>query len=77
MTPIGALYGDTIAGMGSGDKAGLGFVVVIFSTQLKIPALYAAAFTACVIGFVFVGFVSWLHWQLLHNWHSSYSLKDD
>lgn len=77
LTPIGALYGDTIAGMGSGAEAGLGFVVVIFSTQLKIPALYAAAFTACIIGFVFVGIVSWLHWRLLHNWHSSYSLTDD
>lgn len=73
LTPIGALYGDTIAGMGSGSDAGLGFVVVIFSTQLKIPALYAAAITACVIGFVFVGFVSWLHWLALHKWHSYYT----
>lgn len=76
LTPIGALYGDTIAGMGSGSDAGLGFVVVIFSTQLKISALYAAAFTACTIGFVFVGFVSLLHWYLLRNWHSSYSQQD-
>lgn len=77
LTPIGALYGDTIAGMGTGSEAGLGFVVVIFSSQLKIPALYAAAFTACIIGFVFVGFVSWLSWLLLHKWHDSYSTEDD
>lgn len=77
LTPIGALYGDTIAGMGSGSEAGLGFVVVIFSTQLKIPALYAAAFTACIIGFTFVGFVSWLHWKLLHKWHSFYTFQDE
>lgn len=39
LTPIGALYGDTVAGMGSGSDAGLGFVVVIFSSQLINPAI--------------------------------------
>lgn len=72
LTPIGALYGDTVAGMGSGGKAGLGFVVVIFSSQLKIPALFAAAFLACLIGFLFVGLVNWLSWRQLHRWHDSY-----
>lgn len=72
LTPIGALYGDTVAGMGSGAEAGLGFVVVIFSSQLKVPALFAAAFTACAIGFLFVGLVNWLSWFLLHKWHDSY-----
>jgi len=75
LTPIGALYGDTIAGMGSSADAGLGFVVVIFSSQLKIPALYAAAFTACLIGFLFVGIVSWFNWLLLRKWHDSYINK--
>ncbi|MEM1112533.1 MAG: ABC transporter permease subunit [Pseudomonadota bacterium] len=72
LTPIGALYGDTVAGMGSGADAGLGFVVVIFSSQLKVPALYAAAFTACAIGFLFVGLVNLLSWWALHKWHESY-----
>ena len=72
LTPIGALYGDTVAGMGSGSQAGLGFVVVIFSSQLKVPALYAAAFTACAIGFLFVGLVNLLSWWALHRWHESY-----
>ena len=72
LTPIGALYGDTVAGMGSGAEAGLGFVVVILSTQLKVPALYAAAFTACAIGFVFVGIVNILSWWALHKWHDAY-----
>lgn len=75
LTPIGALYGDTVAGMGSGADAGLGFVVVIFSSQLKIPALFAAAFTACAIGFLFVGLVNWFSWWALHRWHDSYSQK--
>lgn len=73
LTPIGALYGDTVAGMGSGADAGLGFVVVVFSSQLKIPALYAAAFTACAIGFIFVGLVNLLHWFVLRKWHDSYA----
>ncbi|MEM0954753.1 MAG: ABC transporter permease [Pseudomonadota bacterium] len=72
LTPIGALYGDTVAGMGSGSQAGLGFVVVIFSSQLKVPALFAAAFTACAIGFLFVGLVNLLSWWALHRWHDSY-----
>ncbi len=72
LTPIGALYGDTVAGMGSGGQAGLGFVVVIFSSQLKVPALFAAALLACLIGFLFVGLVNWLSWRLLRRWHDSY-----
>ncbi len=72
LTPIGALYGDTVAGMGSGADAGLGFVVVIFSSQLKVPALFAAAFTACAIGFLFVGLVNLLSWWALHRWHDAY-----
>lgn len=72
LTPIGALYGDTVAGMGSDGQAGLGFVVVIFSAQLKVPALFAAAFTACLIGFLFVGLVNWLSWLLLRRWHDAY-----
>tara|TARA_R110002073_G_scaffold19935_2_gene72169 strand:- start:408 stop:1211 length:804 start_codon:yes stop_codon:yes gene_type:complete len=72
LTPIGALYGDTVAGMGSGSQAGLGFVVVIFSAQLKVPALFAAAFTACFIGFLFVGLVNLLSRMALSRWHESY-----
>lgn len=72
LTPIGALYGDTVAGMGSGAEAGLGFVVLIFSAQFKVPALFASAFAACVIGFLFVGFVNVFAWWVLHKWHDAY-----
>ncbi len=76
LTPIGALYGDTVAGMGSSDQAGLGFVVMIFSAQFKVPALFASAFVACVIGFLFVGMVNLLAWKTLHKWHDSYVFSD-
>ncbi|MGA0840130.1 MAG: ABC transporter permease [Pseudomonadales bacterium] len=72
LTPIGALYGDTIAGMGSRDEAGLGFLVIIFNSQFKIPALFAAALAACVIGFLFVGVVNLIAWLTLRRWHESY-----
>ena len=76
LTPIGALYGDTVAGMGSGGEAGLGFVVMVFSAQFKVPALFASAFVACVIGFLFVSIVNILAWLTLHKWHESYVLTD-
>ena len=72
LTPIGALYGDTVAGMGASDEAGLGFLVIIFNSQLKIPALFAAALASCLIGFLFVGFVNVLSWLALRRWHESY-----
>jgi NitT/TauT family transport system permease protein len=76
LTPIGALYGDTVAGMGSGNEAGLGFVVMIFSAQFKIPALFASAFVACAIGFLFVGLVNVIAWYTLHRWHESYLMDE-
>jgi len=76
LTPIGALYGDTVAGMGAADEAGLGFVVMIFSAQFKIPALFASAFVACLIGFLFVGMVNLFAWRMLHKWHDSYEFVD-
>jgi NitT/TauT family transport system permease protein len=76
LTPIGALYGDTVAGMGSSGQAGLGFVVVIFSAQFKIPALFASALVACCIGFLFVGLVNLVAWRALHKWHDAYVALD-
>lgn len=72
LTPIGALYGETLAGSGTGSKGGLGFLVVIYSQQIKVPALFSSAFSACLVGFIFVGLVNTLHWFLLHKWHDSF-----
>jgi len=72
LTPIGALYGDTVAGMGASNEAGLGFVVMIFNSQFKIPALFAAAIVSCAIGFLFVGMVNLVSWLALRRWHESY-----
>ena len=76
LTPIGALYGDTVAGMGASNDAGLGFVVMIFNSQFKIPALFAAAMVSCAIGFLFVGMVNLVSWLALRRWHDAYLAGD-
>ena len=48
------------------------FLVIIFNSQLKIPALFAAALASCLIGFLFVGLVNVLSWLALRRWHDSY-----
>jgi NitT/TauT family transport system permease protein len=71
LAPIGALVGDFYAGEASGGKGGLGYLVVSYSSQLEIAALFATALVACLLGFLFVASVNYLHWLLLHNWHAS------
>ncbi len=76
LAPIGAITGDIFAGSYASGEGGLGFLTIIFNSQLKIDALYATAFTACLLGFIFVGTVNLLHWYLLKNWHESMISKE-
>ncbi len=76
LAPIGAITGDLFAGTSAGGGAGIGFLTIIFNSQLKIAALYATAFTACLLGFAFVAAVNLLHWLLLHDWHDSMIRKE-
>lgn len=71
LAPIGAIAGDIFVGSSSAGSAGLGFMTIVYNSQLKIPALFATALVACILGFVFVGCVNLLHWWALHNWHDS------
>ena len=77
LAPIGAIAGDIFVGSSSSGAAGLGFMTIVFNSQLKIPALFATALVACVLGFVFVGCVNLLHWWALHNWHDSMVKKEN
>ncbi len=72
---IGALTGEIFAGSASGT-GGLGFMVVVYNSQLKIPELFATAIVACGLGFVFVSLVLILSWYLLRHWHESIVQKD-
>lgn len=73
---IGAVAGDMFAGNAAGGTGGLGYMVIIYNAQLKIPALYATAFVACACGFVFVSLVLALNWLLLRRWHDSIARRD-
>jgi NitT/TauT family transport system permease protein len=73
---IGAIAGEFFAGSSAGGTGGLGFMVIIYNAQLKIPALFATGLTACLGGFLFVSLVLWLNWLLLHQWHDSIARSD-
>jgi len=74
--PIGAIVGDFTAGNSAGDGGGLGFLSIVYSAQFKMPALFATAFTGCMLGFVFVSAVIWLSWLSMHKWHESFNKGD-
>lgn len=76
LAPIGAVVADMNAGSSAGDGGGLGFAAIIFSSQAKYPALFATAFTTCVLGFIFNAAVLTLAWFCLHHWHDSYERAD-
>jgi NitT/TauT family transport system permease protein len=76
LAPIGAIVGDYTAGSSAGDGGGLGFQVVMFSSQAKYPALFATAAIGCSLGFVFTAAVVVLSWLALHRWHDSYERAD-
>lgn len=72
---IGALTGEIFIGSAS-STGGLGFRIIIYKSQFKIPALFATALTACLLGFAFVGTVSLARWLALRDWHESVERKD-
>jgi NitT/TauT family transport system permease protein len=76
LAPIGAVVGDFFAGSSAGGIGGLGFRTVIYSAQLKTPALFATAVVCCLLGFALVSVVYFLGWLCLHTWHDSYERRD-
>jgi NitT/TauT family transport system permease protein len=76
LAPIGAIVGDYTAGSSAGDGGGLGFQVIIYSSQAKFAALFATAAIGCALGFVFTAAVVALSWFSLHRWHDSYERTD-
>jgi NitT/TauT family transport system permease protein len=72
LAPVGAITGDLFAGNKSGEAAGIGFLVQLYSAQYDIPAVYACALASCLLGFVFVTAVYLASWLLLRRWHESH-----
>lgn len=67
---IGSVTGEIFAGSTNGS-GGLGFLIMIFKSELKIAALYAATLICCLVGFVFVAAVLYFRHLALHKWHES------
>lgn len=76
IAPIGAVVADMNAGSSANDGGGLGFQAVIYSSQLRIPALFATALITCVLGFILNAIVLTLAWLALRHWHDSYERTD-
>jgi NitT/TauT family transport system permease protein len=76
LAPIGSLVGDYTAGSSAGDGGGLGFRVIIYSSEAKYPALFATVAIACGLGFIFVSAVLALSRLALHKWHDSFERTD-
>lgn len=68
---IGSVTGEIFAGSTDGS-GGLGFMIMIYKSDLKIAAIYAATVICCLMGFFFVSLVLTAKWLFLHNWHESH-----
>ena len=67
---IGSVTGEIFAGSTDGS-GGLGFLIMIFKSELKISAIYAATLICCLMGFLFVSVVLYFRHLALHKWHES------
>ncbi len=67
---IGSVTGEIFAGSTNGS-GGLGFMIMIYKSELKIDALYAATLVCCLLGFIFVSIVLYLKSLALRDWHES------
>ncbi len=76
LAPIGAIVGDFLAGSAQNGVGGIGFMTIAYFSQLRTPELFATGLVACLLGFIFVGGVTLLHWWLLHRWHESIVKKE-
>jgi len=76
LAPIGAIAGDIFVGSSASGAAGIGFLTIVYNSQLNTPALFGTAVVACLMGFMFVSAVNGLHWWALHNWHDSMVKKE-
>ena len=73
---IGSVTGEIFAGSTS-RSGGLGFMIMIFKSELKIDALYAATLVCCLLGFIFVAAVLYCRRRVLRHWHESALPKEN
>ena len=67
---IGAIVGEFIAGIG-GLRGGIGYIITQAAAQIKMPYLFAAAFTSSLLGIAIFILVSFVSARFLRHWHES------
>ena len=67
---IGAIVGEFVAGFSEG-AAGLGITVLSAYRQLRTDLLFAAVFSAAVLGLMLFAVINWTGQRLLRRWHAS------
>lgn len=67
---IGSVTGEIFAGS-TNKSGGLGFMIMIYKSELKVSAIYAATLICCLMGFIFVTAVLYLRRRALQQWHDS------
>lgn len=67
---IGSVTGEIFAGSSEG-AGGLGFLIFVFKSELKVAGIYAATLICCVLGYLFVSVVLYFRKRALQNWHES------
>ena len=67
---IGSVTGEIFAGS-TNSAGGLGFLIMIYKSELKIDAIYAATLVCCLLGFSFVWLVLYFRHKALRHWHES------
>lgn len=73
---IGSVTGEIFAGSSSG-AGGLGYRIMIFKSELKTSAIYAATLVCCLLGYLFVLLVVAIRRQALRHWHESSVPRSD
>jgi NitT/TauT family transport system permease protein len=73
LIPIGAVFGEFFVGSFEGGRGGLGLLVFIYNKETRIPELFAAGFSACLLGLFMVSVVLLVNRLLLHKWHDSFA----
>jgi ABC-type nitrate/sulfonate/bicarbonate transport system permease component len=46
-------------------------MIMVYKSELKIPAIYAATLVCCLLGFLFVALVIRARRSALRHWHES------
>jgi NitT/TauT family transport system permease protein len=65
---IGAIVGEFFAGY-SRDQYGLGYLIMMTSSQLKTAELFAAVIASTLLGLAIFGAISLLSLTILSRWY--------